>query len=392
MYHYGQTIKEYRKLKGWTQAQLAEKWPSKGEGVNTRYIQDIEYGDKKIKDPELLRKISSLLDIPLILFGLSEYDPFNPTALPGEGKHLYQETLNVTETLIQQTLAMRSIAPLPQVQKSAASLKKLFTYFLKELPIPAKLEKSFLRLYAQEQSIQGLMYFENKKYMEALQAFYRMHDSAVQAEDPILIAHSLQKIGVELKRIGLIDEAINALEEARDISFRAGSVVAAFTNAYLAHMYSTNGETLRFERTINTAIALAEPMGQGYGDGTDFVFQKLSGILVFKSRGFLRVGRPEETLKLHEEVKRQVQDDTNLWLDWKLYLYKARAYLAYKDVEGCIAAAKECFEGVGTWRSPHRLKQAGELIEDIHKAGYGHLKAVRQFQEDLSVQPTTEEA
>jgi transcriptional regulator with XRE-family HTH domain len=96
-YHHGQTIKEYRKLKGWTQAQLAAVWPKidGAEGVNVRYVQDVEYGDKRINDPEPLRKLSELLDIPLWKFGLSEYDPFNPVALPGYGKHMYDETLDV---------------------------------------------------------------------------------------------------------------------------------------------------------------------------------------------------------------------------------------------------------------------------------------------------------
>src|SRR5260370_11917308 len=120
-YHHGQTIKEYRKLKGWTQAQLAANWPRMdGEtGVNVRDVQDVEYGDKRINDPELLRKLSEMLEIPLWKFGLSEYDPFRPASLPGHGKRMYHETLNVTDALIQQTLDMRRIAPLPQVEKSA---------------------------------------------------------------------------------------------------------------------------------------------------------------------------------------------------------------------------------------------------------------------------------
>jgi transcriptional regulator with XRE-family HTH domain len=203
-YHHGQTIKEHRKLKGWAQARLAAKWPrTDGEaGVNVRYVQDVEYGDKHVNDPELLRKLSEVLDIPLWKFGLSEYDPFNPVALPGHGERMYQETLNVTDALIQQTLDMRRVAPLPQVEKSAKGLRSLFVYFLKNLPPPAQLEPRFLSLYAQEQSVRGLMFFENKKYEEALSTFYNMYDAAKQSGDPVLIVHSLQKIAVELKRAG----------------------------------------------------------------------------------------------------------------------------------------------------------------------------------------------
>lgn len=384
-YHHGQTIKEHRKLKGWTQARLAATWPKTdgAAGVNVRYVQDVEYGDKHINDPELLRKLSGILDIPLWKFGLSEYNPFNPVSLPGHGMSMYQETLHVTDALIQQTLDMRRIAPLPQVEKSARSLNNLFRYFLKNLPPSAQLEPRFLSLYAQEQSIQGLMYFENKMYKQALDTFYKMYDAAKQSGDFILIAHALQKIGVELKRIGKIQDAINALEEARDISFNTSKHVAAFTNAYLAHMYSTSGDTLRFERAINTALSLAEPLKEVYGDGTDFIFQKFSGILILKSRGYLHVGAPEKTLELHEEVHKHIQNETNLWLDWKLYLYQARAYLALRDIEGCIAAGRSCFQGVKDWMSPHRVKQASELLDEIDKFGYGNLKVVQEFRADL---------
>jgi tetratricopeptide (TPR) repeat protein len=320
-------------------------------------------------------------ETPFWKFGLS--DPFHPASLPGHGERMYQETLNVTEALIQQTLDMRRIAPLPQVEKSAKSLRNLFAYFLKNLPPPSQLEPRFLSLYAQEQSVQGLMFFENKRYNDALATFYTMYDAAKQSGDLTLIIHSLQKIGVELKRAGKMQDAINALEEARDISFRASKHVAAFTNAYLAHMYATNGDALRFERAINTALSLAEPLKESYGDGTDFIFQKFSGILVLKSRGYLRVGEPERTLELHEEIRKQIQNEANLWLDWKLYLYRARAYLALGDVEGCIAAGRECFQGVKDWMSPHRVKQAFELLEEIDAAGYGKLGVVQEFRNDL---------
>ncbi len=47
---------------------------------------------------------------------------------------MYDETLNVTESLIKQTLAMRRIAPLSEVEKSAGSLYNLFMYFLTYQP------------------------------------------------------------------------------------------------------------------------------------------------------------------------------------------------------------------------------------------------------------------
>lgn len=382
-YHYGLTIKKYREQRGWTQARLAEQWPSKEEGVNTRYVQDIEYGVKHISGPTVLRAISQLLDIPLWEFGLSEYNPFDPASLPGRGKSMYDETLNVTEALIKQTLSLRRIAPLPEVQKSANSLDSLFTYFLTYLPPPTRLEPRFLSLYSQNQQIVGLMHFENNHYAQALATFTDMYSTAKQLRDPVFIVHALQKMGVELKRAGRLAEAVNALEEARDVSFHASKHVQAFVHGYLAHIYAATGDTLRFERAIHTAQRLADPIKDTYGDGTDFVFQKVSGIFILRSRGYLRIHEPMKVLQLHEEAKHQVTSDANLWLDSRLYLYQARAYLMLGEIEATVQAGREYFRDVVDWQSPHRTQRAYELLEEIEAAHYGNERAVKDFRGDL---------
>jgi transcriptional regulator with XRE-family HTH domain len=382
-YHYGKTIKEHRIAKKMTLAQLASQWPSKEIGVNIRYVQDVEAGNKQITNMETLRKLASLLDIPLWKFGLSEYDPFQPSALPGEGSRLYHETLDITEALIKQTLIMRRSAPLPEVQRSAESLHKLFTYFITYTPPSTQLESRFLSLYAQEQSLQGLMFFENKHYSKALATFEGMYKTSVQLGDPVLQVHALQKLAVELNRVGRKQEAVNALEMARDLSFGTSKHVAAFANAYLAHIYAACGDALRFERAIHTARALADSLGDTYGDGTDFVFHKTSGILQLKSRGYLRINEPKKTLALHDELRRQINSDANLWLDFRLHLYRARAHLMLRDVEACIESARAFFQNVQDWRSPHRLARGDELLQEIEEAGYGEVTVVREFREEL---------
>jgi transcriptional regulator with XRE-family HTH domain len=111
-YHHGKTIKEFRELRGITQEELAAHWPRSdgGVGVNVRYVQDVEYGRKHIDDPYVLRQLAAFLGIPLWRFGLSDYDPFNPQALPGRGKSMYDETLDTAESLIRQVWSLRCAA------------------------------------------------------------------------------------------------------------------------------------------------------------------------------------------------------------------------------------------------------------------------------------------
>jgi len=384
-YHYGQTIKEYRVRCGMTQARLAELWPRRygEEGTSVRYIHDIEHGVKKIADPAKLRRLAELLSIPLWKFGLSEYDPFNPTILPGSGQHLYDETLDVVETLIKQTLGMRSVATVPQVEKAEKSCSRLFAYFIEHTPPSSQLKPRFVTLYAHALELKSLMHFEHKQYGKALEIDYEIYDLAKQSQDPALMVLALNKIGIELNRKDEKDNAVNALEEARDWSFQCSKQIAAWNLAYLGHIYAAAGDALRFQHSMDAAQRIAEPLGERYGDGTDFIFHKQSGILHLRSRGYLRIKEPKKVLELHEIVRRQVAADANVWLDFRLHLYRANAYLMLSEVEDCIGAAREFLHSVKDWKSPHRLGKGMELLKDIDRAGYGKVGVVDEFRKEL---------
>jgi len=109
----------------------------------------------------------------------------------------------------------------------------------------------------------------------------------------------------------------------------------------------------------------------------------MSGILVLRSRGYLRIKEPQKTLALHDEVKRQVNADANMWLDSRLHLYRARAYLMLHEVEASVLAGREFFRDVQDWQSPHRTHRAYELLEELENAGYADVPVVREFGSEL---------
>ncbi|MBX5451491.1 MAG: hypothetical protein IRZ24_15635, partial [Thermogemmatispora sp.] len=346
-------------------------------------VQAIEYGKKRIADPSTLRRLCELLEIPPWEFGLSSYDPFHPQAPLPTKNHLFEETLSVAEALLRQTLAMRRLAPLPEIEQQVDRLGSFLTACRSELPPPLRLERRLQTLRIQYYSLVGLMHYEHCHYDRARSTFQEMLTAARQAEDPRLIAHALQKLGVELKRIGHYHEAINALEEARDLSLKVSRPLAAFTSAYLSQMYAIAGDPLRFERTIEQAVALAEPLKSAYGDGTDFVFHKLSGIFLLRCRGYLYINQPQKVLEGYEELRRQISLDRNLWLDYRLHLYRAQAFLRLREVEASIAEARAFLQAVTGWQSPHRLAKGRELLNEIEHAGYHDLASVRIFRQEL---------
>lgn len=133
-------------------------------------------------------------------------------------------------------------------------------------------------------------------------------------------------IGTELERAGQQQEAVNRLEEARDLSFNASKRIASLVNAYLARAYASNKEATRFQRAIDTAQMLSEYLKSTDTD-PDYVFHRKSGILAERSYGYLEINEPKKVLDMKEEITYQINQDQNRWLRAWIPLDWAKAYL-----------------------------------------------------------------
>jgi transcriptional regulator with XRE-family HTH domain len=384
-YHYGITIREFRVKKSMTQAQLAEIWPRSGGevGVSTDYVSLIETGKKHIVDPDTLRRLCDILTIPYWKVGLSEYDPFNPDAPLRKEASMYDETLNAAESLIKRTWRLRRIIALPSVSESVDELDRLFTYLRGNMPPPLRLETRFQVLYAQDLRLKAVMDIEFQRYPEALDKFRQMHAIAVAIDHPATLALALMGVGTELERLGKPHEAIEYLETARDESFRASRHIAAVVNAYLARAYASNHQATPFKRAIDIAQKIATDLQPHYGNGTDFVFHSLSGVLAERSYGYLDLKEPQNTLDMKEEIQRQIAIEGNVWLDAWIPLDWARAHLMLGHVDDSVEFGREFYHKAIAIKSPHARSRAIRLLNTLEIAGYGSVQSVKDFREEL---------
>lgn len=383
-YHYGITIREAREQLNMTQAQLAEKWPQAGggTGVSVNYVSEVERGIKNISDPQTLRRLCKILQIPLWKMGLSDYDPFHPSNFCGT--FMYDETLNTAESLIKRTWNLRRVMSLPYVEEAVNDLNRLFEYLQENTPPPVRLDKRFQMLYAQVLRLNAVLDVENQRYDEALNKFRRMNEIAKAIDHPATLAMSYLNIGTELERMGNQDEAIEYLEMARDESFRASKHVIVVTNAYLARTYASAGLKGKFERAIEAAIRTAKSIENfNYGDGTDFVFHSLSGVLAEKSYGYLELGEPKETLAMKEEIKSQIALEANIWLDAWIPLDWARAHLMLGQIDQSVQAGHEFYRKAKLLKSPHAKSRAYRLLNTMKIAGFHDTPSVKEFQRIL---------
>lgn len=296
---------------------------------------------------------------------------------------MYDETLNTVEGLIKRTWWVRRTAPVPYVREAVDDLNRLFAHLQENMPPPLRLEKHFQMLYAQVLRLNAVVAVESQQYEEALHKFEQMYFIAKKIDDPTTLAISLLGRGTELERCSRYDEAVELLEAARDESFRASKHVIALVNAYLARVYASIQRSKDFKRAINIAQKVATDIQLSYGDGTDFVFHSLSGILAERSYGYLEIGEPQETLNMKEEIKQQIALEGNRWLDSWIPLDWARAYLMLGEIDKSVEASKEFYRKATSLKSAHAQSRAFRLLNTMEAAGFRDIPSVQVFRTEL---------
>jgi transcriptional regulator with XRE-family HTH domain len=394
-YHHGIPIREARKKLGMTQTQLAEVWP-KADGdvsVSVGYVQLVETGKKLIESNQTLRRLCDILHIEYWRFGLSDFDPFNPSYTSPKGKRLLDQTLEFAEYSIRRFEDSYRTAPLPIAAADARQLHQLFEYLEQHQPPTIQNEKHFLRLYIQTLVLDGIVFIGYEEYDKALQTFRKMRSIAEQLGEPTWIAHSLLAVGIELHRAGYLlrragdtsdwttymQEAVQYVERARDITFNTSKNVAAYVHAYLARVYGSTGDSYHFEQAINSALNLAP---NSYGDGTEFVYHRRSGILAEKSYGFLDLGQPEKTLAMREEITKQIEEDKNNRLAAWIRLDWAKAYSMLGEIEESVKEGRAFYVKAQTMQSPHALTRAKRFANDLIK-DYKDVQIVKNLHEEV---------
>ncbi|RAQ94626.1 hypothetical protein A4R35_03705 [Thermogemmatispora tikiterensis] len=384
MYHYGIIIREYRERAGMTQAQLAARWPKSerfggGEGVSWKYIQDIEHGRKRIDDQETLRKVCSLLHIPLWRVGLSEYDPFTDTLTSSQ---CCMQVVDLMELTLRQAWTMRKSSLLGPARGVMTRLGTLWASFLASTPPALQKEVSFQRLQANYHCLQGVLAVDAMQYHKAITHYYDMYQIAQHLQEPALLAHALMNIGVEYDRQGQTLQSIQYLEQARDWSFEAPKAWRVLVHAYLSRAYARSGDLRRFLQANDMALRWSHCLYSDYIDDPDGVYYSTGNILAERSAGYLLLDQPHSTLALRKDVITVLQQGQEsrvaAWmsLDW------AQAYLLLGEVEACVSELRQFHRDALRMGSAHALQQARSVLASLER-NYGDARVVKALREEL---------
>ncbi len=374
-YHYGKTVREYRIANKMTLEQLASQWPSKETGVNIRYVIDIEAGKKRITDVDILRKLASILNIPLYKLGLSEYNPFNE-----ENVTSAVIDMNILLELTQDIWYLRVNMPTDLIERKIVSLSNIFSNLVTNNQNLLK-SNDFLVLYAQLKRLQEIIYTEKHDYVHSLQCSYEMLEFAKQSGDIVSEAIATTRVGVELLRDEK-KEALDYLEQARDLSFATSSKeVGAYCYTFLARGYATFRDEKRFTQAINTAIALADNMRGLSVTTKNYVFHAYSAVLEEKSNGLILLGRGNDALNELPEVDTQVAKENNTYLKMWMPLDYAQSFMLMNDIEMSIKWLEEFYNNTRNYNSERIHSRVKDHLAQLDDLGHENLSAVRGFKE-----------
>src|SRR5256885_2087048 len=211
-----------------------------------------------------------------------------------------------------------------------------------------------------------------------------MNQIAEQLGEPYFLTLAQMNIGVELERAGRKKEAVELLEKARDTSFGTSREIAALVHSYLARAYASDGDSLRFQRAIDTAQTLISRLKQSSGHDDNHVFYSLSSVLAELSYGYPEIGEPRKTLDMQKDITKQIRADHNTRLYAWIPLDWARAYLMLHEIEESAKAGIELLHRAVDAQAPHILNRAEEHLITLEEAGYTEVEEVQQFRHEVN--------
>lgn len=379
-YHYGQTIREYREKKNISLTKLASMWPSKEEGVTSRYVSDIERGKKYISDINVLRKLASMLDIPLWKFGLSEYNPFSQEEAELSKSHIPDYVL--LDSYVQQLSMIKAT--------SGVVLDTHTTYINKHLSNVAEQypsclsDKRFMCILSQAIRLNAVKAYENTQYSTAVRLFLKMIETAKISEDTESIAIAYMGTGVELMRQEKYADANAYLQQAKDYSLQnhVPKVVRTLICGMLARYYAYLGDIYNFEKFADFTANFSKGLHMGLNKSI-YIYHNPSQSLEEISNGYILLNDGQKALDVLPEIDKQVAKDRNLPLSMWMPLDYAQSYLAMNEIEESIQYLKAFFEKISPIMTPHILSKVTDHLEEIHRRGYKDLVSVKDFREML---------
>jgi|SRR5579883_3083180 len=380
---FGELVRGYRKQRGWTQEELAERW-----GYTRGYVSLIEAGKKKLDSVAQVVRLADILDIPQEkLEAIGRGIPtrqINATSTKEADNAILQMLLAPGRDMVKVSyiawLADQHPAIEVNLQNLVAKLNKSLTSYSGQFVKPAQ------QLLGYAHQMLGKIAFDRMDFIAAGGHFSEMIDLGQELNDADIIALGMVRQGDVLRKRGRYETALRTFEAAKPFADTASLSVQGVLYTNMARAFHYMGNEQRFLASINTALEIASSTKEDIDSLANGFSLDLA--LQFQASGYTALWKPEKSIEIYTDLDKR--PFRALREQGAYTIEKARAYLEAGYVDIGIELARKGLQLVSEYRSKRHVARLEATYNRLRVLPVGKDKrlnilhgALRKIQQEM---------
>lgn len=370
---FGGLIKAYRKQRGWTQDELAERW-----GHSRSYVSQVESGRRTLDRTSQLSRLADILNIPEDkLERIGRFIPTRATRQPNPqvNDSVIQMLLEPGRDMVKLSWVVWVGDQHPVIEANlrnlAFNLERSLNAYNGEFRASAK------QLLTYTHQMLGKIAFDRLDFASAGGHFSEMIEMGQELDDADIICVGMIQQGSLLRKRGRYDQSVRCFEAAKPFADVASPNIQGMRYNQMARLYSDFGDEQNFLRAINPALDIASHME----DSIDSLANEFSldTTLVEQASGYSELKKPEESLKIYKET-----DKLRPWRPLReqgsYTITKAQALLNAFDLEKGIELGLRGIKLASQYRSKRQILWLDKTYNQLRLLPIGedkHLNTLR---------------
>ncbi len=287
---FGELVRAYRKQRGWTQEELAERW-----GYTRGYVSLIEAGKKKLDSVAKVVRLADILDIPQEkLEAIGRGIPtrqIKATSTKEADNALLQMLLEPGENMVKLAymvwLADQNQSIEDNLRDWTLKLEQALTAYSGEFVKPAQ------KLLAYAHLMRGRMAFDRLDFAAASGHFSETADLGRELNDADTIALGMSYQADVLRKRGRYETALRCFDSVKPYVNVSSLDVQGKHYAQVARAHYLFGNEQGFLKTIDSALEIADQM-----KGSVMNLFSLDEALCEQAAGYTRLEQPEKAIEI----------------------------------------------------------------------------------------------
>jgi transcriptional regulator with XRE-family HTH domain len=375
---FGELVRAYRKQRGYTQEELAERW-----GHSRAYVSLIEAGKKKLDSIAQVVRLADILDIPqekLEAIGRGIPTRQSKAQTPEQTENaVFQMLLSPGRDMVRLSYMVWLADQHPVIEENLRdlvfNLDQALTAYHGEFRKPAQ------QLLAYARQMQGKISFDRLDFAAASGYFSEMIDLGQDLNDPDIITLGMVHQGSIFRKRGRFEQALRCFEATKPYAGVASASVQGMRYNLMARGYYDSGNEQGFLRAINSALDIATDMKDSITSlANDF---SLDDVLQEQASGFTELWKPEKAIEIYKETDR-LRPFRPLRDQGAYIINKAQAYLHLGDLDQGIKFSLKGIQLASEYRSRRHILWLDKTYKQLRERPIGGDKKLFTLRDALA--------